>query len=97
MTIYVGSRYEDDPVDRVLAASGEFVPAVYHQDSPRVQIFGYALHVAGYGERMDLLAATHLGDPELSWIIANANPEIFYPDDIPVGTVLRIPSARVLG
>lgn len=97
MTIYVGSRYENDPVDRVLVPSGEFIPTVYHQDMPRFQVFGYSLHVCGYGERLDQLAADHLGDPELSWVIANANPEVFYPDDLPVGTVLRIPDIRVLG
>ena len=97
MTIYVGSRYENDPVDRVIVPTGEFVPAVYHSRPPEVQFFGYSLHVCGYGERLEQLAAEHLSDPELFWVIANANPEVFYPDDIPVGTVLRIPNIRVLG
>lgn len=97
MTIFIGSRYENDPVDRVLSRSGEFVPTIYHQNPPPVQVFGFSLHVAGYGERLDLLAGRFFNDPELGWVIANANPELFYPDQIPVGTVLRIPDARVLG
>lgn len=97
MTIYVGSRYENDTVDRVLVSSGQYVPTIYHQDMPEQQVFGFSLHVAEYGERLDLLAAQYLGDAELGWVIANANPELFYPDQIPVGTVLRIPDARVLG
>lgn len=97
MTIYVGSRYENDTVDRVQVASGEYVPTIYHQDMPQVQVFGFSLHVVEQGDRLDLLAAEHLGDAELGWVIANANPELFYPDQIPVGTVLRIPDARVLG
>lgn len=96
MTIYVGSRYENDPVDRVLV-DDEYVPTLYHSPPPPMQAFHYSLHVCGYGERLDALAAQLLGDPELSWVIANANPEVFYPDQIPVGTVLRIPDARVLG
>ena len=74
MTIYVGSRYENDPVDRVLTVSGEYIPTVYHSAPPEVQVFGYGLHVVEHGDRMDALAAEHLGDPELWWIIANANP-----------------------
>lgn len=97
MTIFIGSRYESDPVDRVLTHQGEFVPTVYHQLPPAVQAFNFSLRVCGYGERLDQIAAEELGDPELSWVIANANPEVLYPDQIPVGTVLRIPDARVLG
>lgn len=97
MTIYIGSRYENDAVDRVLTSSGEYVPTVYHSDPPEVQVFGYSLHVAEHGERLDALASRVLGDAELWWVIANANPEVFYPDDIPIGTVLRIPRVRVLG
>lgn len=97
MTIFVGSRYENDPVDRVLVAKGDFVPTIYHSEAPLEQVFGFSLYVAGAGERLDLLAARFLNDPELGWAIANANPELFYPDQIPVGTVLRIPDARVLG
>lgn len=97
MTIFVGSRYENDPVDRVLTASGEYVPTVYHQRMPSVQVFGFSLHTCGFGERLDYLAAQYYEDPELSWIIANANPELFYPEMIPTGTVLRVPDVRVLG
>ena len=97
MTIFVGSRYENDPVDRVLVSSGDYVPTVYHQGAPDVQVFGFSIYTAGYGERLDTLAHRFFGDAELGWAIANANPELFYPDQIPVGTVLRIPDARVLG
>ena len=94
--IYAGSRYEDDPVDRV-EVDGVYTPTVYHAPPPLVQGFSFALHVAEYGTRLDTLASSFYGDPELSWVIANANPEVLYPDQIPVGTVLRIPDGRVLG
>lgn len=97
MTVYVGSRYEDDPIDRVLSSEGEFEPTIYHRPPPLAQLFRFAVYTTGYGERLDLLAARFYDDPELSWVIANANPEVFYPDQIPVGTVLRIPDDRVLG
>lgn len=97
MSIYLGSRYENDAVDRVLTHKGEFIPTVYHQVMPLLQVFGFSLYTTGYYERLDSLADRFLGDSELGWIIANANPELFYPDFIPTGTVLRIPDARVLG
>ena len=37
------------------------------------------------------LAAIHLGDPQLYWRIAGVNPHVAYPDEIPYGTLLRIP------
>ena len=95
MTIYVGSRYEEDTVDRVRAGSEDYAAAVYHQAPPLVQVFSYGLHYVVQGDRLDMLAATYLGDAELSWVLANANPELFYPDDIPAGTVLRIPNVRI--
>lgn len=94
--IYAGSRYEDDPVDRVLV-DGVYTPTIYHAPPPVLQGFAYSVYLSEYGTRLDALAASIYGDPELGWVIANANPELLYPDQIPVGTVLRIPDARVLG
>jgi hypothetical protein len=95
MTIYAGSRYEDDPIDRIMTQDGVYEPTVFHQQPLSPQTFNYSVYSTGYNERLDLLAARFYGDPELSWVIANANPEVFYPDQIPVGTVLRIPDGYV--
>lgn len=97
MTIFVGSRYEDDVIDRVLTPKGQRQPTIYHQIPPLAQFFAFSIYVAEYATRLDALAARFFNDPELGWVIANANPEVFYPDDIPIGTVLRIPDARILG
>lgn len=45
------------------------------------------------GDRADLLAFRSYGDERLWWLIADANPEVVDWFDVPVGTVLRIPSA----
>jgi hypothetical protein len=42
-------------------------------------------------QTLDELAAMHLGDPQLYWRIAGVNPHVPYPDEVPVGTRLRIP------
>lgn len=96
MTIYFGSRYEDDVVERV-SVGDHFEPTVFHTPRPLRQFFNYSIYTTEYGTRLDALAAQFYNDPELGWVIANANPDVFYPDDIPLGTVLRIPDSRVLG
>lgn len=48
-------------------------------------------HIVTQGERLDNIAATFLGDPELFWRIADANGAM-RPEDLvqTVGTVLKI-------
>ncbi len=51
----------------------------------------YAVVTAVGKQTLDELAATHLGDPQLYWRIAEVNPHVPYPDEVPSGTRLRIP------
>jgi hypothetical protein len=48
-------------------------------------------HIVTQGERLDNIAATFLGDPELFWRIADANGAM-RPEDLvqTVGTILKI-------
>jgi len=43
------------------------------------------------GDRIDLLAHNYLGDATLWWIICDYN-DIFFPLDLEIGSVLRVPS-----
>lgn len=43
-------------------------------------------------DRIDLLATTFYGDPNLWWVIANANGMEILPTDLQPGTLIRIPS-----
>jgi hypothetical protein len=47
-------------------------------------------HVVTEGERLDLLAATHIGDPLQWWRIADANRALNPEDLIEIGRRLRI-------
>lgn len=89
--IFEGSRYEFDVVMRVADARGNVNPAVYPDPYADEQQFEFDFYTTAEGERYDVLAQETLGDPELWWIIARANPEVFYPDAIPYGTVIRLP------
>ncbi len=50
-------------------------------------------HTVQEGDRIDLLAYRYLGDPTLWWVICDYN-YIFFPLDLELGSVLRIPSAE---
>ena len=48
-------------------------------------------HTVIEGDRIDVLAHQYLGRADLYWIICDYN-DIFFPLELEVGTVLRIPS-----
>ncbi|MHB1001979.1 MAG: LysM peptidoglycan-binding domain-containing protein [Armatimonadota bacterium] len=52
-------------------------------------------HVVQAGDRIDLLAYRYLGDPTLWWVICDYN-DIFYPLDLDLGMIIRIPSISYL-
>jgi hypothetical protein len=89
MTIYQGSRYEGEPVVSVQKADRSWVPTVFRPvistPTPRGEIH------AREGDTLQHLADKYYNDAEKWWILADANPQILYPDAIPPGTVLRIP------
>lgn len=93
MTIFVGSRYEFDPVDRVQHSDGEFYAAVFRTPGPTLLEFTFRTHIVEEGDRLDTLAAFFYNDSELWWLICEGNPELFDFDPLIPGTVLRIPYA----
>lgn len=91
--IFENSRYENDVVIRVRDAAKVSHPAIYVDPFVDERDFTFTLYTVTEGERLDLLAAEFYGDSELWWLIARANPEVFYPENIEYGTILRIPDA----
>lgn len=51
----------------------------------------YYLHRVGAGDTLLNLAARTLGSDRRWWEIADINPQVKFPTDIEVGTVLRLP------
>jgi len=45
------------------------------------------------GDRFDVISYKVYGLPDYWWRIANANPEIFYPDLLVTGSIIRIPTS----
>lgn len=92
--IFEGSRYEAVTPVRVPVDESTYEFVVYPELVYGVTYdFNFSFYTIAEGDRLDLLAADYYGDSELWWVIARANPEILYPEDLPVGTVIRIPSA----
>lgn len=89
--IYEGSRYDGERVVQVPDHRGQMQPAIYVRPTVDEQYFQFDIYVTKEGDRLDNMAYEVYADPEMWWIIARANPEVFYPEDIPQGTVMRIP------
>jgi len=51
----------------------------------------FITHTTREGETMDILATKYLKSPLFYWRIADINPQIPFPDQIPAGTKVRIP------
>ena len=43
---------------------------------------GFIQHELRVGDRLDRLAGDYYGDPRFWWVIAEANPDIFFPADL---------------
>ena len=52
----------------------------------------YSTVVSVQGQSLQEIAAQWLGNASLYWRIADLNPQVLYPDEVPMGTRLRIPS-----
>jgi hypothetical protein len=83
MPLNSSSRYTTykDPTTSVLLA----VPKVTSSEN-------YSTYVSKAGDTFDMIATRIYRDPSLYWRIANINPHVKFPNEIPVGTQLRIPT-----
>lgn len=90
MSIGPTSRYANGVVTRMPDGTGTFNLSVL-RTVPRSRV-PYSLYVWQSGDRPDLLAKSVYGDPSLWWVIFDANPQVLYPLNVPVGTVIRIPT-----
>ena len=86
------SRYHGVPVASLALPDGRRVTYLRRRFVPRPESLAllYAIRVRE-GDRLDNLAATHLGDPELFWRVCDANAAM-RPDELTeeVGRELRV-------
>lgn len=91
MPIYQDSRYEGAPVVPVQGSDGVW-RATLQPPLGEITIGSYNTHRVVSGESLVSLAFDAYGDPEFWWRLADANPQLEYPDELTPGQLLRIPS-----
>lgn len=85
------SRYANTPVTTITDHRGPhqvMAPVPNYTGS-----FAFTYYQVEEGDTPEWIAYSTYDDGRLWWTIANANPEILDWTDLPVGTILRIPSA----
>ena len=82
------SRYKNTKIKTDSRGKGKYLTTIYYV-APKSN--NDVLVMSQDGDRFDLLATEYYGDPSLWWYIAKANNMKF--NNIPVGTVLRIPAS----
>jgi hypothetical protein len=88
--IFTDSRYATGVLAKsVDARNDSYQLSVFRQFPSSSSSFYY--YTWTQRDRIDLVAAELLGDPNLWWLIMDYNPEILNPFDIPLGASLRIP------
>lgn len=92
--IFEESRYETARVVPLASSDGVYRSTILPRTTVPVAT-DYTVHLVEYGDRLDILAFQAYGDAEFWWKIADANPEVFFPDDIKPGMLLRIPLQAV--
>lgn len=83
MAISTSSRYTTS----VNPVTGEIIAVRKQRNTYR-----YSTYVTKNGETFESLATRVFRDPTQYWRIADINPQIKYPDAIPAGTIIRLPS-----
>lgn len=86
------SRYATIRTTTVTLQDGRVVVCLLRRFLPETSALAtMATHITSSGERLDTVAAQFLGDPELWWRVADANPATIPPDaTLEPGTSLRI-------
>jgi hypothetical protein len=58
-----------------------------------IPVSTFVYYVIQEGDRFDNLAFKLYGAPDYWWKLADANPEVFYPDNLMAGSIIRIPTS----
>lgn len=91
--IFQDSRYATACIESVPDDQGVYHATLYSSCTPPPAV-GFSVYQVHFGDRLDSIAALTLGDSELWWQVADANPELIYPDQLTVGMFIRIPARR---
>lgn len=91
MPIDSSSRYIQNRVVALTDATGKTRTTIIIEP-PDEQRIRFSTYTWQSGDQIEYLAWSAYGDETAWWVIANANPEILYWNDLPRGTKVRVPS-----
>lgn len=90
MAIDTNSRYANNRIEAV-EINGVVRPTIVITP-PDEQRINYSTYTWQDGDQIEYLAWSAYGDEQAWWVIADANPEIMYWNDLTRGTKVRVPS-----
>jgi len=93
MTVFSGSRYRFGNTIQITDASGEVAVVHKLRETTVEPPNGSELYVTLAGDTMESLAFRRYGDANKWYVIADANPKVFWPLDLQPGTQIIIPTA----
>ena len=91
MAVSNNSRYANNKIVAITDNTGKVRPTLVI-DPPGEQRINYATYTWQEGDQIEYLAWSAYRDEQSWWVIADANPEIMYWNDLPRGTEVRVPS-----
>ena len=90
--IFIKSRYSSEPLKAiVLKTQNKTSISVFRNPPKNLNNRKVKYYRWVDGDRIDRVAHSVLGDPELWWRIMDVNPEINDPHSISPGDVIRLP------
>ena len=89
--IFHDSRYADSYIYKAYDSRRQKYEVAVERIFPS-ESSGFFYYTWVEGDRMDIVAQDFLGNPSFWWKIMDYNPEIIDAFDIPVGSLVRIPS-----
>lgn len=90
MAIDTNSRYANNKLVAVDVEGRTRTTIVI--EPPDEQRITFSTYVWQDGDQIEYLSWSAYGDEQAWWVIADANPEILYWNDLPRGTKVRVPS-----
>lgn len=91
MVRFRNSRYRGVPSQQIALVDGSFEASFEMREFPDALPKGTTPHTVAAGETMESLAEAYYDDADKWYVIADANPEIFFPLDLAPGMTIKIP------
>lgn len=91
MSLFRGSRYRFGETIQIQDSSGESSRIHVLRETTNIPAQGARLYTVQAGDTFEKIAEREYSDGNKWYVIADANPEVFWPLDLVAGMQMRIP------